>query len=204
MLAGMPEPDEESAAWLRELRGARPDRALARLRALLLRAARREAARRAGAVIAGVELDDLAEQAADDALLAIVAKLPSFRGESRFTTWAYKFAVLEVASKVSRHAWRTAPVALDGESWERLPDRFGFDAAEAVEQRALLDAVRHAVSDVLTPHQRRVFVALVLNGVPLDVLVDELDTTRNALYKTVFDARRKVRAQLVANGQLDP
>jgi RNA polymerase sigma-70 factor (ECF subfamily) len=151
-------------------------------------------------VISGVELLDLAGQAADDALLAIVTKLADFRGESRFTTWAYKFVVLEVASKVTRHVWRAKPLTVEVEDWEMLPDRFGFSPAESLAQRELLGAIRDAVDSVLTSRQRRVFVALVLNAVPLDILVAELHTNRNALYKTLFDARRKIRAHLVANG----
>jgi RNA polymerase sigma-70 factor (ECF subfamily) len=111
--------------------------------------------------------------------------------------------ILEVASKLARHPWRTRPVAFQPEHWDRLPERFGFSPYEAVEQRELLEAVRTAVQNDLTPHQRHVFVALVLNGVPLDVLAVELRSNRNALYKTVFDARRKVRAYLVANGYME-
>jgi RNA polymerase sigma-70 factor (ECF subfamily) len=195
-------PDPDTVAWLSDLAaaGTRRDDAIRQLHALLIRAARREAGRRAiGSPVTGVELGDLAQQAADDALIAILAKLGEFRGESRFTTWAYKFVVLEVASKLTRHTWRTRPTVA-GEAWEQLPDRFGFGPEEAAEHRELLSAIRLAVQTELTPHQRRVFVALVLNGVPLDVLAAELGSNRNALYKTVFDARRKVRAHLVANG----
>src|SRR5580693_1393321 len=198
--------DPESAEWLRMLDGAGPRReaALARLHEMLLRIAQREIRRRGPRMlIAGPELDDLAHQAAADALLAITAKLGQFRGESRFTTWAYRFVILEVSAKTARHSWRNAAVPLDAEDWDRLPDRFGLEPAAAAEHRDLVGAVRRAVDEQLTPRQRRVFVALVLTGVPLDALADELGTTRNALYKTMFDARRKLRAALVANGYLD-
>jgi RNA polymerase sigma-70 factor (ECF subfamily) len=199
--------DRESAEWLAALGGGalhRRDAALARLRELLLRAARAEAARRSAALgVAGSELEDVAQQAADDALLAILAKLGEFRGDSRFTTWAYKFAVLEVAGKLTRHAWRrTAPSRLE-EDWELLPDRFGFGPAEAAEWGELFALLRLAVDQDLTPRQRRIFVAVVLQGVPLDVLVEELGSSRNAIYKSLFDARRKLRARLVANGYMD-
>lgn len=75
---------------------------------------------------------------------------------------------------------------------------------EALEHKELLDAIRVAVATALTPRQRRVFVAIVLNSVPLDVLATELSTNRNALYKALFDARRKVRTYLVANGYMEP
>jgi RNA polymerase sigma-70 factor (ECF subfamily) len=174
------------------------------LHAILVKAAGREASRRLDPLVSGVELADVVQQAADDALVMIIAKLDEFRGESRFTTWAYKFVVLEIASKLSRHRWRTKPtVAVDQQDWAQLPDRFGFTPDEAAEQRELLQAVRTAVEDVLTPHQRRVFVAIVLNAVPLDVLAAELGTNRNALYKALFDARRKVKTDLVANGYME-
>ena len=183
--------------------GPRQEAALARLHAMLVRIARREAARRAPRLqLAGPELDDLADQAAADALLAITGKLGQFQGGSRFTTWAYKFVILEVSAKVGRHFWRRPGVRMDAGDWERLPASFGFDPAQEAEWRDLLAALRRAVDEELTARQRRVFVALVLGGVPLDALVIELASSRNAIYKTMFDARRKLRAALAANGYL--
>jgi RNA polymerase sigma-70 factor (ECF subfamily) len=179
------------------------EQALARLHELLLRAARAELGRRAWRhPITGPELDDMAYQSADDALLAITAKLGQFRGESRFTTWAYKFVVLEVSSKLGRHFWQRPAVALDAADWERLPDRFGTSPADHAERRDLIAAVRHAVEEQLTDRQRRVFIAIVVDGIPLDALVVQLGSSRNAIYKTMFDARRKLRAALAANGYL--
>jgi RNA polymerase sigma-70 factor (ECF subfamily) len=204
--------DEESREWLRCLAGTGPgarttaeqEQALGRLHDLLLRAARAELRRRnRPAGIDGRELDDLAHQAADDALVAITGKLDRFRGESRFTTWAYKFVILEVSSKLGRHYWRHPPVQVDADAWERIPDRFGAGPAEHAESRELASALRQAVTEALTERQRRVFVALVVDGIPLDALAVQLGSTRNALYKTMFDARRKIRAHLVAHGYLD-
>jgi RNA polymerase sigma-70 factor, ECF subfamily len=197
--------DAESAGWLRALAetGAAREAALARLHELLLPIARREVARRGGRLaITGPELDDLAYQAAADALLAITGKVGQFRGESRFTTWAYKFVILEVSTKIGRHFWRHPAVPLGTEQWERLPARFGFDPAREAEWRDLAAAVRRAVDTELTPRQREVFVAIVVNGVPLDALVVSLGSSRNAIYKVMFDARRKLRAVLAANGYL--
>ena len=197
--------DRESGEWLRDLTGGQREAAQARLHAELLRIARGEMRRRAPQLrVSGPELDDLTHQAAADALLAIIAKLGQFRGESRFTTWAYKFVIFEVSAKVGRHFWRNPTVPLEAEDWDRLPDRFGFDPADESESREFVAAVRRAVEDALTERQRRIFVAIVVNGVPLDALVAELSTNRNALYKTVFDARRRLRARLAANGYLDP
>jgi RNA polymerase sigma-70 factor (ECF subfamily) len=130
------------------------------------------------------------------------AKVGEFRGESRFTTWACKFAIFELSTKIGRHFWRHPTTSMDAEGWDRLPDRFGLDPAEASEWGALVVALRAAVDQDLTDHQRRIFVAIVLNGVPLDALVTELGSNRNAIYKALFDARRKLRASLVTNGYL--
>jgi len=201
--AAVPRLDPDSAGWLRVLAGTGPAReaALARLHEMLVRIARAEVGRRAPRLrLTGPELDDLAYQAAADAMIAITGKLGQFRGESRFTTWAYKFVIFEVSAKIGRHFWRHPDVPLDAEDWDRLPDRFGFDPAQEAEWRDLLAALRRAVDEELTARQRRIFVAIVLNGVPLDALVIELASNRNAIYKTLFDARRKLRAALAANG----
>jgi len=197
--------DADSAQWLRALQASAPDRdlALARLHALLLRVARSELRRREGRhPITGPDLDDLAHQAADDALVAVTAKLGQFRGESRFTTWAYKFAVLEVSAKLGRHFWQRPAASLETDQWERLPDRLSMRPDQLAEQADLLAALRQAVEEQLTDRQRRVFTAIVVNGIPLDALVVQLGSSRNVIYKTMFDARRKLRAALVANGYL--
>ena len=183
--------------------GTERDDAMARLHETLLRVARSELHRRHGQLnVAGPELDDLAHQAAADAMMAVMAKLDQFRGESKFTTWAFKFVMFEVSAKIGRHFWRRPPVALTAEDWDRLPDRFGFDPAAASERRDFVRAVHRAVQEDLTEHQRQVFVPLVLDGIPLDALAEKLGSSRNAIYKTMFDARRKLRASLVANGYL--
>jgi RNA polymerase sigma-70 factor (ECF subfamily) len=113
--------DEESRAWLRDLRasGSVRDAAVARLHALLLRAARFEVARRRPTLphLRGNELDDIALEAADDALMSVLARLDDFRGASRFTTWVYKFALLEAAVKLRKRAWQGREVPLEPETW---------------------------------------------------------------------------------------
>jgi RNA polymerase sigma-70 factor (ECF subfamily) len=199
--------DDETRQWLASLAGTGTSRtrekALERLHELLLRVAHAELGRRQSRQpITGPELDDLAHQAADDALVAITAKLSQFRGESRFTTWAYKFAVLEVSSKLGRHFWRHPSVPFENEDWERFPDQFGVDPGDHAQRIELIGAVRRAIDETLTDHQRHVFVAIMVDGVPLEALVVQLGSNRNAIYKTMFDARRKLRAALVANGYL--
>jgi RNA polymerase sigma-70 factor (ECF subfamily) len=192
-------PHSESDEWIAALGGppAVREEALARLHELLLRAARFELRRRRPALrdVAQAEIEDLAAQAADDALVAILAKLHTFRGASRFTTWAYKFALLEAGVKARRRAWQDREVLLDAAAWPAVSDA-GPSAQQVLEDAELLRAVRDAMQTSLTRHQREVFTALALNGVPIDVLAERLDTTRGALYKTLHDARKRLRAAI--------
>ena len=192
-----------SEAWLAALRDSGParERAIGSLHRLLLGAARFELSRRRSALafVRGEELEDIATQAADDALMAVLAKLDDFRGASRFTTWAYKFALLEAGVRVRRRAWQDREVVLEPGGWEWFADRAG-PVHEALERAEVLEALRVAIEGSLTEHQRRVFVAVALNEVPIDVLADRLDTTRGALYKTLHDARRRLRATLAEQG----
>jgi RNA polymerase sigma-70 factor, ECF subfamily len=195
--------DAESREWLRALRaeGGTRDEALARLHALLLRAARFEVARRRPTLphLRGDELDDIATEAADDALMSVLRRLEDFRGASRFTTWAYKFALLEAAVKLRKRAWQGREVPLEPDSWG-LFSSAGLEPHAEAEQTELLATLQSAIAELLTPHQRRVLVALALNGVPIDVLAERLNTNRGALYKTLHDARRKLRKHLVERG----
>jgi RNA polymerase sigma-70 factor (ECF subfamily) len=194
--------DEESRLWLRRLAGEGREReaAVAELHALLLRAARFEIERRRGSLphLNGGDHDDLAQQSADDALLAVLAKLGQFRGESRFTTWAYKFALLEAGVKVRRRAWQGREVPLEQEGWARLAG--DGDAGRPAEDAELLAAIREEIEACLSARQRQVLVAVALNGVPIDVLAERLESNRGALYKSLHDARRKLRAALAARG----
>ena len=189
----------DADAWTSALRAEGPERerAVAELHALLLRAARFEVGRRRAALshVRGEELDDIAMQAADDALVAVLAKLDDFRGASRFTTWAYKFALLEAGVKLRRRAWQGREVVLEPESWPLFADRRP-PAGGGWSKRSCSTRSSEAIEDALTPHQRQVFVALALNEVPIDVLAERLDSNRGALYKTLHDARRKLRREL--------
>jgi RNA polymerase sigma-70 factor, ECF subfamily len=191
--------DEESQAWLRDLRseGSARDEAIARLHALLLRAARFEIARRRPMLphLRGADLDDIAFHAADDALMSVLRRLDDFRGASRFTTWVYKFGLLEAAVKLRKRAWQGRETPLEPETWDLVASG-GLEPHAEAEQNELLREVQQAIGDVLTPHQRRVLLALAVDGVPIDVLADHLETTRGALYKTLHDARRKLRRHL--------
>jgi len=191
--------DAESRKWLSELRATGPtrDAAIGRLHSLLLRAARFEVARRRPSLphLRGDDLDDIATEAANDALMSILRRLDDFRGASRFTTWAYKFALLEAAVKLRRRAWQGRELPLEPEAWTWFASG-GLEPDEKLEQSALLTAVERGINEELTPHQRRVLVAVAVNGVPIDVLAERLNTNRNALYKTLHDARQKLRRHL--------
>ena len=198
-----PQLDEESRSWLRDLRDEGPahDDAVARLHALLLRAARFEVARRRATLphVRGGDLDDLAVQAADDALMSVLRRLDDFRGASRFTTWAYKFALLEAAVKLRKRAWQGVETPLEDDQWSFFSSS-GAEPDVETEQGELLATIQRAIAEILTEHQRRVLVAIAIDGVPIDVLAERLETTRGALYKTLHDARRKLRRHLEDSG----
>src|SRR5919106_3559992 len=187
--------------WVGALSIEGPDHhhALRRLHALLLRAARHQVTRM-GTLLDGAGpdvADELTHQAADEAMAALLGKLHTFQGRSRFTTWAYKFGILQAATAVRSHAWRTRQVVLDDGA---VTVDLGPSVEEYAETADLARAVRRAIDEPLTPHQRRIMLALLVDEVPIDVLAERLDTNRNALYKTLPDARVRVRADLTAAG----
>ena len=172
--------DDESRDWVVALSdtGHTREAAIERLHALLMRAARFEVARRqraAGTSGDPGDLGDLAVHSADDALVAILSKLHTYRGDSRFTTWAYKFALLEAAVKLRRRRWHDREIPLEADGWERLLEDRRATPDEQAEASELILAVRDAIAE------RR-------------------GTTRGALYKTLHDARRKLRERLAQDG----
>jgi RNA polymerase sigma-70 factor (ECF subfamily) len=192
--------DPISRRWLEQLRVDHPlhHQAVARLHDLLRRAALHELHRRRAQLpaLAGPELDDVAQQCADDALVSILARIDDFKGLSRFTTWAYKFAIFEVSTKLARHAWQRHPPSREALEWAELPDTFAASPSDRAEQHERLAVLRQAIEQDLTPRQREVFVAIALNDVPIDVLALALGSNRNAIYKNLFDARRRLRESL--------
>jgi len=199
--------DAASRAWIADLRGGgrAEEEAVGRLHALLLRAARFEVDRRRAALphLRADSLDDIALEAADDALMAVLGRIDDYRGAASFTTWVYKFALLEAAVKLRRRAWQAREVPLAGERWSELADA-GPSPETQAEHGELVAALRAGIATALTPHQRDVLVAIVLEGVPVDVLSERLGTTRGALYKTLHDARRRLRGHLEALGLAPP
>ena len=195
--------DSDSRQWVEQLRVGHPrhHQTVASLHDVLKRVAVYELSRRRHQLrsIRGPEFDDLAQQAADDALVNILDRLDEFRGLSRFTTWAYTFVMFEVSAKVARHAWRRQPPDVEQFEWDQLPDPMALLPEERLEQRARLEALSRAIGE-LTERQREVFVAVALNDVPIDVLAVKLETNRNAIYKNLFDARRRLRARMAVAG----
>ena len=195
--------DAESQAWIDRLRPGSEDleAGIEELHSLLLRGARFEVDRRRATHphLRGEDFDDLAQQSADDALLAVLRKLREFRGESRFTTWAYKFALLEAAARVRSRAWQGREIPTEPERWSLSP-ACASTAQESLEMKELLAALKVAMTNDLSAHQREVLVAVALNDVPIDVLATRLGRRRGAIYKTIHDARRKLRAGLSARG----
>jgi RNA polymerase sigma-70 factor, ECF subfamily len=198
-LAAVPELEE----WHLDLHasGARREEAVARLHGVLLRAARFEVFRRRDSLpqVSAGELDDLAQEAADDAAVSVLRRLDDFRGESSFRTWAYKFALLEASVKVRRRGWRDREVTLEPDYWEQLAHA-GPQPDDDAENAALFEVVREGIRTALTARQRQVLVAAVLEGVPIDVLAERLGSNRNALYKMLHDARRRLREHVAAAG----
>lgn len=198
--------DQESAAWVRELTPGAPTReaAVTRLHGLLLRVTRAEASRRRGSLPerGQEEVDDLCQQAASDAVLAILRKLAGFRGDARFTTWACKFAILEISTRLRRHIWRHRRIDTDERIWDKLADSVPL-ALTTLQRNETLELLQQAIREQLTDHQRRVFQAVVLDQVPIDVLAERLGSSRGALYKMVHDARSKLRRALARAGRAE-
>ena len=198
---GAPGDDEEDWVLALSTPGSQQVAALRSLHALMVRASAHQVWRMRAALAdpSPDTVDDIANQAADEAMTAVLAKLHTFQGRSRFTTWAYKFAILQAATEVRRLQWQHREVELRDLD-QPAPQHEGPE--HHVEAADLADAVVRAMHGVLTPYQRRIAVALLVDGVPIDVLAERLDTTRGALYKTVHDARVRLRTALTAEGYL--
>ncbi|MGH3211262.1 MAG: RNA polymerase sigma factor [Streptosporangiaceae bacterium] len=181
--------------------GAVYDDAVRELHALMLRAAWHQAGqmREMCALLGSRRVEGAVTAAADEATMAVLSRLDAFEGRSRFTTWAYKFAILHTAAEMRRASWRHAETGLAalGEAVSTLPS-----ADQYAEGSDLSRAVRAALDSELTAHQRAVAIALLVENVPIDVLAERLGTTRNALYKTLHDARKRLRADLARRGYL--
>lgn len=195
--------------WLRALgtRGAEQAAAIAELRALLLRAAKYSFKRTHYALsrLDRAEILQLAEDSAQDALLAVLKHLDEFRGESKFTTWAYKFAVNFALTRARKETWRRVSLdeLLEESELPELPfaDESGaMDPVRAAWQAEVWGVVREVIEGELTDRQRQVLRLMVFDDVPMDEVAEYFKTNRNALYKLLHDARRRLKARLEARG----
>ncbi len=178
------------------------DAAIRRLHVLMVRASRFQLARMGERQRLGeARAEALVQTSADDAVVAILSRLSTFEGRALFTTWAYKFAILHTATAVRRELWAHTEEDLSSIPEPVAPES---DPLGRLEGSALAEALRRGIDESLTAHQRRVLVAVAVNGVPIDVIADRLGTTRNTVYTTLHDARKRLRTYLVMKGYLDP
>lgn len=198
-----------NSEWMRELSagGAEQAPALGDLRAYLVRAARYALRRSQGrlAHVSPFDLDQLAEDCAQDALLAILEHLKEFRGDSRFTTWAYKFAINMALVAARRAAWKH--VSLDAlleqagrPTWLPAVEALPGDPERTARRAEAWAVVQEVIDHDLSERQRQALKAVVADEVPLDELVRHWESTRNAIYKLLHDARRKLKTGLEARG----
>lgn len=193
--------ERTNAEWLADLTGENgPDpAAIADLRGLLARGL--SFALQSRENVADDDLEDFAQMA----LLRILDRLDTFRGESRFTTWAQKVAVRVAYSELRRRRWRDVPLISpsDNGDGDFVPDVLR-DSAPGPEARAIqasvADALMATIRDELTDRQRRALVAIRLQGMPVDLVAEKMGTNRNALYKLLHDARKRLKARLLDAG----
>ena len=198
-----------NAGWLRALESTGEEQAAAivDLRAYLLRAAlfslHRSRAHQAHLTPAAIE--QLAEDCAQDALLAILKQLHEFRGDSRFTTWAYKFAINIAMVAARRESWKHVSLdqLLDNSNvpeWPIRDERTAIDPDQLALQADAWAVMRDLIEHDLTDRQRQVVKAIVFDEIPMDEVVRHLDSNRNAIYKNLHDARSKLKTRLEARG----
>jgi len=192
--------DAESRSWCERLHGAEParGRAVAELHARLRREAEfhiRDRVR-SRTDFPRSDIDDLATEVADSALAAVLRKLDDYRGESRFWTWARKFAALEAPVSIRRRVGHDrVGISANPDLALEVPDR-ARSAQELVETRELLQRVSEIIAEQLTERQRSVLIAIAVNGVSPRTLAGELHTTPGAIHKLLHDARAKLRLTL--------
>lgn len=187
--------------WLDDLRGPNKDQAILDLREILIRGLTYSLSSRTRGDIEA-QIEDFAQEA----LIKILDNLDSFRGESKLTTWAQKIAVRVAYTELRRKRWQD--IALE----DMLPEDSGPDFTPAVltdpevspEQRAnqslIVDVIMQVINQNLTERQRDAIMAIMAGGMPLDIVAEKMGTNRNALYKLIHDARKRLKSELLAEG----
>lgn len=191
--------ERSNEEWIEALRGPGRDEALADLQVLLVRALRVALSGRGR--LTEADLEDFAQ----DALLRIIDALDSFRGEARFTTWAYKIAIRVALSELRRRRWRdvsldTLTGAADSDFIPNTLADPAVDPEQQAIQRMVLDTIRRAIAEDLTEKQRKALIAARVQGIPTEIIAQKLGTNRNALYKLLHDARKRLQKALTDKG----
>ncbi len=156
--------------------------------------------------LATQELEQMAQDLAQDATLRVMDNLDSFRGESRFTTWANKIAVRLAISDLRRARYKDFSLdqlTADGDLLpisSRIASNNEPTPEKVTERDDVMEKIEMAFKEALTEKQYQALVAVSLKGVPMDVVAERMGTNRNALYKLIHDARRKLKAHLEAQG----
>jgi len=186
--------------WLSDLRGDNQDQAIEDLRRVLTR----------GLIYAlssriQTDLETQVDDFVQDAVLRILDKMDTFRGESKFTTWAQKVAVRVAFTELRRQRWKDISIE------DLMPEDSGdftplvlSDPSPDPEQRAsqtmMLEMVDEMLKTDLTERQRTALMAVMHGGMPLEEVARRMDTNRNALYKLLHDARKQMRSRLIEKG----
>jgi RNA polymerase sigma-70 factor (ECF subfamily) len=193
--------DRSNAEWIAELKSPDPGMAIEDLRSILVRGLRFALSSR----VQG-ELDTLVEDFVQDALVRILDKLDTFRGESRFTTWAQKIAVRVAFSELRRQRWKDIslqdlmPAEDSGDFTPAVLSDPGPTPEAQTTQQSMVDMVMRLVMEELTDRQREVIMAVMVGGMPLEEVARRMDTNRNALYKLIHDARKRLQKRLENEG----
>jgi RNA polymerase sigma factor (sigma-70 family) len=189
--------DRTNEQWLAELRGPNSGEALADLYDLLVRGLRVALGGYGGGVAANVE--DFAQEA----LIKITGNLDSFRGESRFTTWAQKIAMNVALTELKRRRWRDVSLqdlVAGREAADRGPADTQLTPEQLAYQNTVLEELSRVVDEDLTDRQREAVVAVILEAMPISEVAKRMGTNQNALYKLLHDARRKLKRHMEAAG----
>ena len=186
--------------WWEALQGPDVDVALSDLRAILLRGLRYALASRGN-----VTEDDL-EDFVQEALVKIMRNLTSFRGESRFTTWAQKIAVHQALTELRRRRWRNVSLQdllaqyEDSDFTPQILADPGPDPAQQAARRNMVGMIQQMIAESLTEKQRQVMTAVMAGGMPLQEVAQRMGTNRNALYKLLHDARKRLQKRMMEEG----
>ena len=204
--------ERSNAEWLHDLRSEGRAHAVAvqELREYLLRAVLLYYRRNRSDLshLRREELMQLAEDVTQDALLMILDKLDTFRGDSKFTTWAYRVAINQAASDLRRRRWRDVSLdAMNEAAGEELPsllatlqDTSANDPHVQLARKQVWEAIQRVIDEEFTERQRVVFVSQYFHGIPPDLIAEQLGTNRNNVYKIAHDARIKLKKRLLAQG----